>query len=573
MSAFYSIDSTRVSHREYWWGHPSPMVVFAWLLKWLGVRVPTSSNDPNTEAITPFLVEALPQAVTQQFAAATAELSALGFSEPLFHLIHDPVTATTIYWATFRHSSGQHFARIHQRLWQQANPSNRGTFVLFFTPLADGTFIGSSSGKPDFDTPATVPMLRQRGATPANLWPKHQEFVAARRQADFQLLRTREELIAATERHHVLLRDFHLRRGVFRPLSATEQATVTAVSTRLEEATASGYRHPGVLAEVERIQSERPGWGNAVVILVISLLAFAGAGAADRDWKSSLWLIPLLFFHESGHWIAMKIFGYRNLRMFFIPLFGAAVTGQHWNVPGWKKAVVSLAGPVPGIALGVVLGVLDLIEHRDWLNQAAFLLLAINGFNLLPVLPLDGGNVLQAVLFCRNRWLDITFRVIAIAGLLLLSSNGVGKIFLYLGIIMAIGLPLAFKVGKVTDVLRGLSLPPPLPGEDRIPLQTADTIATALKSQLPGGTNDKTLAQQTVNVFETLNAKPPGALATLGLLGVHAIALLVAVIFAVATMANRDGGGLENLGRPGPSSDAIPKPPHSVVREIQTARN
>ena len=53
----------------------------------------------------------------------------------------------------------------------------------------------------------------------------------------------------------------------------------------------------------------------------------------------------------------MRIFHYRNLRMFFIPLFGAAVTGRNWNVPGWKKALVSLAGPLPGIALGIFLGV------------------------------------------------------------------------------------------------------------------------------------------------------------------------------------------------------------------------
>ena len=35
MSQFYEIDSTKFSHREYWWGSKSPLVLIAWLIKWL----------------------------------------------------------------------------------------------------------------------------------------------------------------------------------------------------------------------------------------------------------------------------------------------------------------------------------------------------------------------------------------------------------------------------------------------------------------------------------------------------------------------------------------------------------
>ena len=76
-------------------------------------------------------------------------------------------------------------------------------------------------------------------------------------------------------------------------------------------------------------------------------------------------LIPILLFHEFGHYVAMRVFGYQDLRMFFIPLFGAAVSGRHYNVPGWKKAIVSLAGPVPGIGLGVALGAVSAMTGQD----------------------------------------------------------------------------------------------------------------------------------------------------------------------------------------------------------------
>ena len=558
MNTFYAIDSTRVSHREYWWGTRSPLVLIGWILKWLRIRIPGSTDDPNVESTMPFVVEALPTDVANRFEIVAVELAGLGFLDPVYHVFHDSGTATTIYWATYRHSSGQHFARIHQRIWHHASAVNRGTFVLFFTAFTDGTFAGSSSGKPDLDTPATVPMLRRQKATPSALWTAHVEFVAAQRNASVQPVRSREELLAATERHHILLRDFNLARGVFRVRSDAEHATATAVAARLQEATAGGLRHPEVLAEVERIQTKRPGWTNAIVVLVVSVAAFIAAGSAQRDWKFYLWLIPLLFFHEGGHWLAMKVFGYRNLRMFFIPLFGAAVTGQHWNVPGWKKAIVSLAGPVPGILLGVTLTIAGLITHREWMNHAALLLLIINGFNLLPVLPLDGGHVLHAILFCRNRWLDITFRVLAIVALLLLSLGG-GRFLMYIAILMAVGLPVAFKIGKVADALRRTPLLPPIGSEDRIPLTTADAIVTALKAELPAKTNNKTLALHTVNVFETLNARPPGVLGTLGFLTVHGGSVVLAGLCGLLLVLNQHGGGLGNF-----ASAALRQPRHPV---------
>jgi len=167
---------------------------------------------------------------------------------------------------------------------------------------------------------------------------------------------------------------------------------------------------------------------------------------------------------------------------------------------------------------------------------------------------------LHAILFCRNRWLDITFRVLAIAGLLLLALSGTGRFLMYIAILMAIGLPVAFKVGKVTDALRRTPLPPPIEGEDRIPLSTAETIVSALKAALPGKTNNKTLALHAVNVFETLNARPPGVLGTLGFLAVHGGSVILALLCGFLLILNKHGGGLGNFARA-----ALRQPQHSVA--------
>jgi Zn-dependent protease len=543
MNQFYQIDSTRVSLREYLWWHKSPLVIFSLLHKWLHLPTPCSSDDPNTESTRPFIVESLPPEITAGFAPLTDQFTALGFSDPVFHVFPDPGTRATIYWATFRHESGRYFARLHRRIWRATANPNRALFPLFFTAFTDGTFLISSAGKPDMAAPQTVVMNRMPQAPLPRLWEKHRQLTeqAAGRKMVLPV-NTREDLAAVTEQHHLLVRDFHLARGVFRIRTPAEQSAADTFAAHVAEAQATGVEPAGVMAELEKLQTQPPGWGSTLWVLAGSLVVFIALGAARWNWKFTLWIIPVLLFHELGHWAAMRVFHYRNLRMFFIPLFGAAVTGQNWNVPGWKKALVSLAGPLPGIALGVGLGTLALIGHIGWLNQAALLLVFLNGFNLLPFLPLDGGQVMHTLLFCRHRWLDVAFRVLAAAALFWLSVRGLGNFFLFLAILMALGLPLATKLARVRDALRKLSLPPPRPNEDRIPVATAQVIIAALQTALPKGLNDRALAQRTVAMFESLNARPPGVLGTLGLLLLHGGAFLVAFLFCGLLWIGSHGG-------------------------------
>jgi Zn-dependent protease len=167
-----------------------------------------------------------------------------------------------------------------------------------------------------------------------------------------------------------------------------------------------------VLAEIDRLQRKKANWLTTFLTLVVSGALFYGIGAAAWSWKLAALLIPILLFHELGHYLAMLVFRYRNLRMFFIPLIGAAVTGRHYNVAAWKKAVVSLMGPIPGIAVGTALGIAAIILKHKLLLEVATLMVVLNGFNLLPILPLDGGWTLHALLFSRHVLLDAAFRVV-----------------------------------------------------------------------------------------------------------------------------------------------------------------
>jgi Zn-dependent protease len=295
-----------------------------------------------------------------------------------------------------------------------------------------------------------------------------------------------------------------------------------------------------VLAEVQRLQDQRPGWGNAISILVISVLLFLGAQAGGA-WEGIVILMGVLAFHESGHYVAMRCFGYRNLKMFFIPFFGAAVSGRHYNVAGWQKALVALAGPVPGIALGVAVGVLGLALKEPLLIQVALALLILNGYNLLPFLPLDGGWAVHAVLFVRHPVLDGIFRLVAALGLLGLALLTGNWVLVGLAVFMLIAVPLSWRLANIAHRLRQQGLVAISADAESIPLSAALTILAAVRPALPPQTSPKVLAQHVANMFGALNAQPPGVLATLGLLALHAGSFLVALVMTVVIMMLKKG--------------------------------
>ena len=519
------------------------MVVLACLAKFLRIPLPSSNDDPNVVALPPFQVEEvqLPEEVRSLFAPKLQEFAALGFIEPVFHAIHDPLTSTKIFWATLRHASGRAWGRIHHRIWSHTNPPRVHLFPVFATAFQDGTYTGSSGGKPDTIAPKSVRITYAPGSTATALWQAHQTAIAAEDSRGLRVVGSRDELLAAIEQHHAVLRDFHVGRKLFTPRTGQQDQQAGAMKASMEAAKAAGVEHGEVLAEMDRLQKARPGWGSALIIFVVSMLIFTGVGSAQWTWKIALLLLPILFFHELGHYIAMRLFKYRNLRMFFIPFFGAAVSGQNYNVPGWKRAIVSLMGPLPGIVLGAVLAAVGLMLNNQTLIQVALLTLILNAFNLLPFLPLDGGWVLHAVLFSRHYMLDIAFRVIAAIALILFSLFTKDRIMMWIGIPMLLFLPISYKMARVTAKLRNAGLPPVSEDDQTVPVPTAQAIIGELKTTLPKGTNNKTIAQYALHVFETLNARPPGWIASIAFMIVHAGSVVVAVVFLMLLVIGGQG--------------------------------
>ena len=131
-----------------------------------------------------------------------------------------------------------------------------------------------------------------------------------------------------------------------------------------------------------------------------------------RDLRSIGLLVLVIVLHELGHYISMRAFGYRNLEMMFVPMLGAFVSGQHASVEPGKRLIVLFAGPIPGLVLGAMFGMIYSYQHQYIFYLLAVMFILLNLFNLIPIAPMDGGQILN-ILFPRQQRILQTFFIFA----------------------------------------------------------------------------------------------------------------------------------------------------------------
>lgn len=135
------------------------------------------------------------------------------------------------------------------------------------------------------------------------------------------------------------------------------------------------------------------------------------ASPGDPDFERWRWMaiggwMVIIFVsvlaHELGHALASMGYGFAP-KITLAWLGGHTETGMAMDTPWFRRVAITLAGPFAGLLAGVVAGVfawfLDappFVEYLLWGALGANIFWAI--LNLLPVTPLDGSHVAQAVL-------------------------------------------------------------------------------------------------------------------------------------------------------------------------------
>jgi len=145
-----------------------------------------------------------------------------------------------------------------------------------------------------------------------------------------------------------------------------------------------------------------------VMLVVLAFLVSSnGTGVTRRGFTIGLILAALLivsvFLHEVAHAVAARAFG-RNVHEIVLTLWGGHTSFDSRNLTPLVNGVVSLAGPGANVVIAGVLAVTlqvttpgGTVGAALWWVVWANLLLA--AFNALPGIPMDGGRVLEAIVW------------------------------------------------------------------------------------------------------------------------------------------------------------------------------
>jgi Zn-dependent protease len=114
-------------------------------------------------------------------------------------------------------------------------------------------------------------------------------------------------------------------------------------------------------------------------------------------WEFAAGFVVLLFVHEMGHVIALRREGIKASAPMFVPFLGALITAKSLGENALAEARVGLAGPILGTVGSAVCLVIGEATNSDLFRALAYIGFFLNLFNLLPVVPLDGGRAMAAM--------------------------------------------------------------------------------------------------------------------------------------------------------------------------------
>jgi len=162
----------------------------------------------------------------------------------------------------------------------------------------------------------------------------------------------------------------------------------------------------GVIAAVGLLLAKFAAKGKALLLLLpklklfttsASMLVSIAAYSLIWGWKFAVGFVLLLLVHEYGHVIQLRREGVPASAPLFIPFLGAVVGMKRMPDDAGAEARVGLAGPILGSIGCLVPVALYLATGNELFQALAFTGFFLNLFNLLPVLPLDGGRAMAAL--------------------------------------------------------------------------------------------------------------------------------------------------------------------------------
>lgn len=134
--------------------------------------------------------------------------------------------------------------------------------------------------------------------------------------------------------------------------------------------------------------------GKVISNILICSLTILILGSVINFYYAVGYLL-ILIFHELGHYVVAKLLEVKVVFGGFTPL-GAYIV--HENVKSCKEnALIAIGGPLFGSVLGVIYYVVYYFTGDGTFFMLSLTSIMLSLGNLIPVKPLDGGHVAEAI--------------------------------------------------------------------------------------------------------------------------------------------------------------------------------
>lgn len=251
----------------------------------------------------------------------------------------------------------------------------------------------------------------------------------------------------------------------------------------------SKLKYLGVILQIGKFKT--------FITMLISIWAYA----MFWGWPFAVGFVGLLFVHEMGHVVALRMMGIKATAPMFIPFMGAFIGMKQLPENAYAEAVMAYGGPLLGTIGAIGCAGAGLLTGNPFWYALAMTGFLLNLFNLLPISPLDGGRIIGvlsprlwivglvgAIVLFYLTWSPIIALVIILGSLQIYSSSkrSAAEKARYYAVTprRRIGMGLAFLALLAVTSFGMLAMQIPLAEFDRSGL-SAGRMAESHESQAP----------------------------------------------------------------------------------------
>ncbi len=137
--------------------------------------------------------------------------------------------------------------------------------------------------------------------------------------------------------------------------------------------------------------------GAKFLLTGASMIASVWVYSIAFGWPFAAGFVLCIFVHEMGHVAMAAQQGVPVTVPIFIPGFGALILQNRWAKSAWGEALIGIGGPMAGTFAAMVCWGCYFVTGQGIFLGLAFFGFMINLFNMIPIMPLDGGWIVSAI--------------------------------------------------------------------------------------------------------------------------------------------------------------------------------